>query len=50
MTMGKTPDVDYQKKSRKNSKNRNKNKGKHRCGTKTLAIRVDEEVRIFSFS
>ena len=38
------------KKSRKNSENRNKTLGKHRCGTKALAVRVDEEVRIFSFS
>ncbi|KAK9993142.1 hypothetical protein SO802_022845 [Lithocarpus litseifolius] len=30
-------------KSRKNSENRNKTVGKHRCGTKALAVRVDEE-------
>ncbi|KAK9996571.1 hypothetical protein SO802_021257 [Lithocarpus litseifolius] len=31
------------KKSRKNFANRNKISGKHRCGTKALAVRVDEE-------
>ncbi|KAL0001187.1 hypothetical protein SO802_014968, partial [Lithocarpus litseifolius] len=31
------------KKSRKNSENRKKTLGKHRCRTKALAVRVDEE-------
>ncbi|KAL0010651.1 hypothetical protein SO802_005759 [Lithocarpus litseifolius] len=35
---------DWLKKSRKNSANRNKISGKHRCGTKALAVRVDEEI------
>ena len=39
----------YYKKSKKNPENRKKTSGKHRCGTKTLAIKVDKEVRVFSF-
>ena len=38
------------KKSRKNSENRKKTPGKHRCETKALVVRVDEEVHVFSFS
>ena len=38
------------KKSRKNFENRKKTSGKHRCETKALAVRVDEEMRVFSFS
>ncbi|KAL0009953.1 hypothetical protein SO802_005061 [Lithocarpus litseifolius] len=34
---------DWLEKSRKNSAHRNKISGKHRCGTKALAVRVDEE-------
>ena len=37
-------------KSRKKSENRKKTLGKHRCGTMALTVRVDEEVRLFSFS
>ena len=37
------------KKSRKNFENRKKTSGKYRCGTKTLAVKVDKEVRVFSF-
>ena len=36
-----------EKKSRNNFENRKKTLGKHRCGTKALAVRVDEEVRFF---
>ncbi|XP_075645578.1 uncharacterized protein LOC142616658 [Castanea sativa] len=34
---------DWLEKSIKNSENRKKTSGKHRCGTKALAVRVDEE-------
>ncbi|KAK9997392.1 hypothetical protein SO802_022078 [Lithocarpus litseifolius] len=40
---GKWTNEDWLEKSRKNSENRNKTVGKHRCGTKALAVRVDEE-------
>ncbi|KAL0009741.1 hypothetical protein SO802_004849 [Lithocarpus litseifolius] len=40
---GKWTNKDWLEKSRKNSENRNKTVGKHRCGTKALAVRVDEE-------
>ncbi|KAL0005144.1 hypothetical protein SO802_012705 [Lithocarpus litseifolius] len=40
---GRWTNEDWLKKSRKNSTNRKKTSGKHRCGTKALAIRVDEE-------
>ena len=38
------------KNKKKNPENRKKTSGKHRCRTKALAIRVDEEMRVFSFS
>ncbi|KAF3948217.1 hypothetical protein CMV_025761 [Castanea mollissima] len=40
---GKWTNKDWLEKSRKNSENRKKTSGKHRCGTKALAVRVDEE-------
>ena len=39
-----------EKKKKKPLKIGKKTSGKHRCGTKTLTIRVDEEVHVFSFS
>ncbi|KAL0007047.1 hypothetical protein SO802_008549 [Lithocarpus litseifolius] len=40
---GRWTNEDWLKKSRKNSANTNKTSGKHRCGTKALVVRVDEE-------
>ncbi|KAK9991838.1 hypothetical protein SO802_026823 [Lithocarpus litseifolius] len=41
---GKWTNKDLLEKSRKNSENMNKTSGKHRCRTKALAVRVDDEV------
>ncbi|XP_050242128.1 uncharacterized protein LOC126691092 [Quercus robur] len=40
---GRWTNKDWLEKSRINSENRSKTSGKHRCGTKALAVRVDEE-------
>ena len=39
-----------QQKTLKIEEEKKKTSDKHRCETKALAVRVDEEVRIFSFS
>ncbi|KAK9996202.1 hypothetical protein SO802_020888 [Lithocarpus litseifolius] len=41
---GRWTNEDWLKKSRKNSANGKKTSGKHRCGTKALAVKVDEEI------